>query len=509
MIDRRHKKLFVATAIALSLLLIASFTLGICCSVGVFGEPFISVDLSREYQTVDGFGASSAWRYQAFGLLDDDSIKDEAMDLLYGDDGLSMNIFRYNVGGGGVESDSYWDPQRGAESFFVAEAFDGDYSVFNDTSNYDFTRDEGVRDLFERALSLGNIEKVVFFANSPHYLMTRNGKTHADVPKQNNLKEECYEAFSNYLIIITDWLYKNIVCAYDPDIEIFISPINEPQWSWGGDDASQEGCHYDAKPLAEFCDVFYRTLAEFNAANSANYKLDIFESGSYELSKIKPYLKELSRYDWFKEIDTIFVHSYHGDLSAYTKRSFKNYMDKNFAGKNISMSEYCILTDGVDESIDTGLYSAKVMLRDLYYFNATEWSWWLSISNGDYEDGLVYWNVDGDGNDFLRMTKRYYTFKQFSAFATGATRVYSKYGNNKLIDADFDQIAFKNTDGNLVLIAINSGDKEKRVRLDGVTPKHIAATVTDANSDFETKECDFDGYLRVGAKSISTYVIEI
>ena len=54
------------------------------------------------------FGASSAWVYQELGLSQDDNLKNTAMEMLYGDTGLELNTFRYNVGAGGVEVDKLY-----------------------------------------------------------------------------------------------------------------------------------------------------------------------------------------------------------------------------------------------------------------------------------------------------------------------------------------------------------------------------------------------------------------
>ena len=120
-----------------------------CCVLGIFavsallGKTTLRIDTNEKLQTMQGFGASSAWVYQDLGL-EDLATKNTAIQMLYGNDGLQLNTFRYNVGAGGVESDNYKDPLRGAQSFFIAERFTGDYSVFADADNYDFTRD-GVR----------------------------------------------------------------------------------------------------------------------------------------------------------------------------------------------------------------------------------------------------------------------------------------------------------------------------------------------------------------------------
>jgi len=458
-----------------------------------------------EYQEIDGFGASSAWVYQTLGLVESESLKDDATDMLYGDDGLCLNVFRYNIGAGGRESDNYPDYLRGAESYFVAEKFDGDYSVFRDRRNYDFSRDVGVRDLLERALKTGNIRKVVFFANSPHYLMTQNGKTHAENAKQNNLKEECYQAFSDYLIVIANEIYTEVVCKYDPSVSVFISPVNEPQWKWGGDGATQEGCHFDAKPMAKFCDVFYRTLAAFNRENGRSFRMDIFESGDCRMKNVKPYINELRKYDWFDDVAAISVHSYNTELKISARKRFCEYMQKTDSSKKTVVSEYCVMRSGVDDGIETGLYSAKIMLRDFKYLRASEWNWWLSVSNGDYEDGLVYWQKDSEGRDKLRVTKRYYTFGHFSKYVTGSKMIKCSHVPTNALNK-LEAAAFKRADGSIALTVINDEDRARKISIKYYCG-NVRAVVTDASADMKETAFEYGGCITLGAKSITTLIL--
>ncbi|MDE6472556.1 MAG: hypothetical protein K2L52_05970, partial [Clostridia bacterium] len=501
----------VITITAISLLIISVI---ICSAFGFyalgvnFGKTVITLNETETHQVFQGFGASSAWVYQSFGLSENSQLKDDTMEALYGDSGLGLNTFRYNVGAGGVEVDSYADPLRGAESFFVAENFTGDYSVFADEGNYDFTRDKGVRALFDKALSLGNIKEVVFFANSPHYLMTKNGKTHGEEKMQNNLKEECYTAFSQYMLVIVNYLYKNYICKYNPNIKIKISPVNEPQWDWGGSDASQEGCHYDPKQLAKFYNTFYSELAQYNEKHSTDFSMDIFESGNYKFNerktKFKTYIKEFSKYDWFNELDCISLHSYGTDIDNLPRIIFSNYSKNKLTGIEVGVSEYCVMKSGISEGIDMGIYSAKVVLRDLKMIDAVSWNYWLSLSHEsyNYEDGLLYW----DGADKVWATRRYYTIGQFSKYITqGSVRITADYNDSFGING-VECVAFKRLDGSIVLIVINDSNRDKQIRIKGGY-ENIQEIVTTQNLSWETQEYKYGGYITSKAKSVTTYIM--
>ena len=472
------------------------------------GDTAITLDLNKRYQTIEGFGASSAWIYQDMYNLEPE-LQDEAMELLYGDSGLMLNTFRYNIGGGSNEIGGYGEGSlNGTNSYFIAERFTGDYSVFADESNYDFTKCAVVDDMFEKALAKGNITHVVFFANSPHYLMTKNGKTHGAVEHDNNLKEEAYGAFSDYLLVSVNYLYENIICKYDPGIKVCISPVNEPQWKWGGSAASQEGCHYDPEPLGKFYDVFYDKITAYNAANGTNYIMDIFESGNYKIpdsSNVKKYLKELAGYDWFDELSGISVHSYGTDNSSYYKNVFADYMESKYPDKKISVTEYCVLEFGVVKDMTMGVYNAQTILRDLTDLNAVSWSWWLSVSQGDYEDGLVYWNKTADGNA-INVYKRYYVMGQFSrCVPEGSVRIDAKYSDFIGMNG-VDCAAFERPDGKVALIVVNDNSSAREINVSGGFSSYIKI-VTDDDVNWDTTEGEFGGKISVSPMSVTTFIL--
>ena len=61
-----------------------------------FGLTGLKIRTDMTYQTFEGFGASSAWTFQNLGLVENEEVKEDAIEKLYGDSGLALNIFRYN-----------------------------------------------------------------------------------------------------------------------------------------------------------------------------------------------------------------------------------------------------------------------------------------------------------------------------------------------------------------------------------------------------------------------------
>lgn len=513
--------------VLLVLVIVTSVCLGIY-SVSAYANLRITVDLNDERQTVQGFGASMAWTFQRLGLEGTDEVKEQSIEMLYGDSGLRLNIARFNIGGGSLDSNlddvvpycyDWFDPDRRAESFFVAENYlDADdatlKAAFADESNYDFTRDAGALEMLDAALATGNIDKIVFFANSPHYLMTLSGTCTGAEVQQNNLKEEFYEAYCDYLLIIVNNLVKEHLSGLGNVPEVVISPVNEPQWDWGGDGASQEGCHFDPEPLAAFYDVFLDKLAAFNDANGTAYECDVLESGNYKFyidrKDIKEYLEAMSKYDYFDEIKYVSAHSYGADDSKKHREKYQNYIDKNYPGLGISITEYCEMEGGRFDTIESGLLLGNVISRDMTMLDAIDWNWWLAVSPCDYNDGLVYWDVLEDGSQKLSVLKRYYVMGQFSRYIEkGDVRVGATC-SDLTGWANLDYSAYKRADGTVVVVIINNSKSEKTVTVGGLgdyKKATVVCTTAEKQSGWNEVETVWSGKATLPAQSITTYVL--
>ena len=133
----------------------------------------ILINTEKEYQVINGFGASSAWTFQEIGKLSEKD-QDDIIDKLYSKSGLDLNIYRFNIGAGSAETrfdnlepynDKDFDQSRRAESFFVSESFQGDYSVFSSINNYDFSKDQGSINMLRKDMKKGEIK--TNYENSP------------------------------------------------------------------------------------------------------------------------------------------------------------------------------------------------------------------------------------------------------------------------------------------------------------------------------------------------------
>ena len=450
---------------------------------GLFGRHQIVIDKTKEYQTFEEFGTSSCWWAQT---IDDDSTAREIAKKLYSEDeGLGLKIFRYNVGGGEADNPDcrIWDKSRRTESFYVLDEETGKYV-------YDFTRDANARRIMDYAVEYG-AEKIILFCNSPHFSMTKSGHASGGLQEySSNLPKENYQAFVDYLLTIADWFVAEGYPIYA------ISPINEPQWSWGSPDwVGQEGCHYEPDEAIELLEMFATEMKKRNSP----YKLSGPENGQMNWGYYA-YVEKFFESEILNEFcDTYSGHSYWMDGAREEKEEVGKKFRKEYPDKKYEMSEWCELPLTIDsKTIDSGLYMAQVIADDLNLMNAVSWQSWTAV-NGD---GLL--DRDSEGN--LIEYNRYYAFKQFTSFIKpGMTRV--RIFDNMKKKTNMRTVAFIGEENETVIVIVNP-DSQEELKIGGIIGD-AEIYLTDATHNCEkVYEGEFEKNIIIPEKSIMTICIK-
>ena len=313
--------------------------------------------------------------------------------------------------------------------------------------------------MLDLCLSYGCIDTVVLFANSPHYSMTESGSACGSYQQDtSNLPEENYEAYADYFITITKYfIEKGVPVKY-------ISPINEPQWSWGGDWVGQEGCHYEKEEVIALLKVFAKKIK----ASGLDIRLMGPESG--EIGEITEwYFDALYNDEDIKEVlGSLAYHSYWSDDNHWGKVSFGENVTPKYTDVTVDMTEWCELPCNHHiNDFDGAMLMAKVILEDLSLSNANSWSAWVGVNNytigedGEmYSDGLL---VADDECTELYTPARYTALAHFSKYIPkGSTRIYTNpcrlIGGSAIVLSEYQTCAFKTPDGKTVLIIVNNGD---------------------------------------------------
>jgi O-glycosyl hydrolase len=273
--------------------------------------------------------------------------------------------------------------------------------------------------------------------------MTVSGRSSGgDEEYQSNLKSDCEEEFVAYLVDITALLLEN---GFSAD---YLSPINEPQWGWGGKGATQEGCHYESEQILRVG----RAVALELERRGLPVKVSLAESGKwYDRNYTLDLAKKIAADDVLKEkIDHYAAHSYWS--SALDKRMAAAFFAQIPGMPPLHQTEWCLMEAGRDLGMGGALPLAREIHDDLTILSAASWSWWIAVSAYDYNDGLLY--VDPAAKT-CQAAKRLWALANYSRFILPG---YTRLG----VEADGGELpvsAYQSGDGRTtVVVAINDRD---------------------------------------------------
>lgn len=442
----------------------------------------VKYDIHKPYQTMENFGASGAWWAQDVGGWE--GVRDEIARLLFSDDsGIGIKCYRYNMGGGSMNSGSanFNNHNRMAECFLT------------DEGTYDFSRDKNAVYMLKAAVENG-CDSVVLFVNSPPELLTKNHKSCLDKPLQTNLAKKNYGRFAEYCVRVAEHFI-------DEGIPVTsISPVNEPVWIWTYKNG-QEGCHYRPWGVRGVM----RALADELTKEKLAGKVWISGAENGDLRWFNKTYTRIMLSD--KKIaacaDGVDVHSYFlndhilprfNNRVKFMKR-WRKYLDKHYICAKVRVSEWTHMQGGRDSGMDSALVQARVMWEDLTILNAVSWQHWIAVSDVDYCDGLIYVNPDRT----YEITKRYYAFGNFSKFVRKNAYRMDIEGSTDTLKL----IAFRDEDKKQnIIIAINLAENSEELNF-GVSGK---AYVTD--KDNSLAEFDFENRYTVAPRNVTTFVLE-
>lgn len=440
---------------------------------------------AKRLKELKGFGASACWWSPQ---INDEKTANEVCELLYGNSGLKMNIYRYNVGGGYEDNNLRMsNPWRKVDSFMQKDG------------TYDWSRDANAVRVMKKAIDTGNVDTLIFFVNSPHFTHTVTGQTSGGFTEHfSNLAKDKYKDFAKYIV---DIAHHFIDEGYPVK---YISPINEPQWKWGGDHVWQEGCHYEPD---EVKDCFLAVASELEERKSP---LLLYgpESGSitnntkryYELLSAEPLI--------MKYLDTFAYHSYGSDKASQEKLDFGKWAKRNIKTPRLDMSEWCELPCRHDtKSIESALIMARIIGEDLIYTGVDSWTAWVCVNQWDnaiyndkcYSDGLLV--ARDDFSDYY-IAMRYYALAHYSKYIPlGSVSLDTGYRTSRGLSL----FAFKAPDKSTILVAVNDSNMARVIEPDIAFNEAEIITTT---QDEQLKSQALKGKkISIAPKSIATIIM--
>ncbi|MFI1212188.1 RICIN domain-containing protein [Streptomyces sp. NPDC020802] len=210
----------------------------------------VKPDPSYKQEKFEGWGTSLVWFANATGDYPK-PIREKLAKLLFGDDGLALNIARYNIGGGNApDVKDYLRAGGAVEGWWKAPAGttreDTDWWSADDPADWNKNADATQRWWVDHIKD--DIDHWETFSNSPPWFMTESGYVSGGFnATDDQLKTESVDDFADYMAGATKRLEK----AEDIKVDT-VDPFNEPNtnyWSTrlGADGqpvgGRQEGAH--------------------------------------------------------------------------------------------------------------------------------------------------------------------------------------------------------------------------------------------------------------------------
>ncbi|WP_202412676.1 glycoside hydrolase [Duganella lactea] len=373
----------------------------------------VNVDWRHPSQPFEGWGTALAWFAHVTGRFAEPH-RSQLADLLYGRDGLALNIARYNIGGGNApETASYLRPGGDVPGFWRKPGGRDGTDGWNPDADdaWDWSADAGQRWWLDAIKARVASQDLILeaFSNSPPYFMTRSGLVsgHADA-LEDNLKPGFETQFSRYLARVTAELERRHGIRFRT-----LSPINEPNTPYWFSKNTQEGAHWSPEAQSRM----YIALAQVLRADGMRTEI----SGPDETNPQTFFV------DWAgmsadakAAIQQINVHSYEWIGKSGVRDIART------SGKRLWMSETDLSPANVREDINDmrpAIALAQQIIADINGMSPRAWVLWQAIENRSSSDpknssnwGLIKADFAHPERPDYQLTKKFWAFANFTKF---------------------------------------------------------------------------------------------
>ena len=408
----------------------------------------------------EGWGTSLCWWANRLGYSE--VLTEKAAKAFFDpEEGLGMNIARYNIGGGDDPShDHITRTDSMIPGYAVDPVYDADAGTYS--WSYDWDADRNQRNVLQKAMeAYGEGFIAEAFSNSPPYFMTVSGcSSGGEDPGEDNLRADAFDAFAEYLAEVALHFKDEWGITFQS-----ITAMNEPCTNyWSAYSNKQEGCHFSQGASQS------RMITALRAALDGRGMADMLISASDETSIDTQALSWRRLSDEAKEaVARIDTHSYQGTMRGMLRKAALD------AGKNLWMSE----VDGGDTAgvnageMGAGLWLANRILEDMNGLTPSAWILWQVIDSHISKDGYLgrkdtgmvntaggYWGTavaDHDREELI-LTMKYYVLGQFTRYIRPGYRIIE--GGQRSI------AAYDPGEKTLVIVAVNARGNDADTRFD-------------------------------------------
>ncbi len=449
----------------------------------------LRADPAVRHQTIRTFGASGAWWATGIG---DSACMDEILAYLYTDQGIALNNYRHNVGGG-REGGPLADDKSGPDSWRAVPC------PLKADGRIDIGADANAWRVLRQVNALGTVDDITIFMNSPPESMTVNGRTYGS-PSGSNLREDCFEAYAAFCADVTKaYLDAGIAVKY-------LSPVNEPQSQWEA--GWQEGCYFSPEQIFRLCRLLIGELDK----RGLSVRLSVNESAEMlNREYVYDFYRDLLEDDALcSRLDHFAAHGYHASLEQ--KKAFYRFARDTAAalGKPmlpINQTEWAAWhqTEQLTEARRLTM-TGRSLYDDFTGLYTDTWEYFAAVARGD--DALI---VVADGRpEEYRLTRHFWAVGNYSKFIKGYTRV--EVEEACLPEGVVGSAYLAPDGGKLVFVTVNETGEDQAVTLAGI-PEGSLGEVYETSMERTcgtAKGCMSvdNGYI-LPAQSVTTFVFRL
>ncbi|MDF3143537.1 MULTISPECIES: glycoside hydrolase [unclassified Streptomyces] len=200
----------------------------------------VRIDPSYQQQEFEGWGTSLVWFANATGGYPE-PIRRRLVDMLFGADGLRLNIARYNIGGGnapdvrkdymkaGATMEGFWKAPEGTTQK------DMDWWDPNNPDHWNWDADAGQRWWVDQIKD--KVTRWEAFSNSPPWFQTVSGYVSGGFDASaDQIRADRVDDFATYLVRVSERLEQAHGIEFDT-----VDPLNEPNTPYWGTQIGADG----------------------------------------------------------------------------------------------------------------------------------------------------------------------------------------------------------------------------------------------------------------------------
>ncbi|WP_082480046.1 glycoside hydrolase [Agreia sp. Leaf283] len=518
----------------------------------------ITITPNPAYQgeSFEGWGTSLVWFANATGGYPD-SMRQELLEKVFGEDGLNLNIARYNIGGGnatdvppylraGGAVEGWWNPDlatpAGSPEVTSTYADRDAYAAAWDASDPDaYNLDADKTQRWWVSALKDKITKWEAFSNSPPYFMTESGYVSGGFDSSaEQLKPSAVEDFATYLKTAAQTVENEEGISFDT-----IEPVNEPNTNYWGttiDPATgwpkkggQEGAHVGPAMQDAVVKALAAELAKSDTTTTATISaMDETNPGTF-VTNWNGWTQEAK-----DSVSQLNVHTY-GTSGRVNVRDIAKTADKP-----LWMSEIEGDWDGTgvnnQTNMNNGIGMATRVMDDLRELEPSAWVLWQPVEDYynmqkveklNWGSVLIDFDCNADGNSVRRLADgdadpsckivtnaKYNTLRNFTH--------YIHPGDHIIPSTNAQTTSAVSADGSgVTLVHANSDSTARTITVDlskfgAIAPGATLTPIvtTESPADDTTKNALIEGapvaidlasktaVVTVPAKSVSTFVID-